>query len=89
MVQYTGICLSGVMTVRMGDGTEETIGAGDVLAIEPRHDAWAVGDEPWHLVRHRCRGLRKTRFLTGRSDPTGGSDPTVQLTSPGQPTGVT
>jgi uncharacterized cupin superfamily protein len=34
------------MTVRTDDGTEETVGAGDVLAIEPGHDAWTVGDEP-------------------------------------------
>jgi len=46
MVHHTGICLSGQMTVRMDDGTEATIGAGDVLAIEPGHDAWTVGDEP-------------------------------------------
>jgi len=46
MVRHTGICLSGKMTVRMDDGTEATVGAGDVLAIEPGHDAWTVGDEP-------------------------------------------
>jgi hypothetical protein len=45
-VLHTGLCLSGSMTVRMDDGTEETIGAGDVVRIEPGHDAWVNGDEP-------------------------------------------
>lgn len=45
-VRHTGICISGQMTVRMDDGTEATVGPGDVLLIEPGHDAWVVGDEP-------------------------------------------
>jgi hypothetical protein len=28
----------------MDDGTETTIGAGDVVVIEPDHDAWVIGD---------------------------------------------
>lgn len=46
MVRHTGICLSGRMTVRHGDGSEATMGPGDVFVIEPGHDAWTVGDEP-------------------------------------------
>jgi hypothetical protein len=38
-----------VMTGRMGiahnDGTEAEVGPGDVVAIEPGHDAWTIGDE--------------------------------------------
>ncbi|HEX7538630.1 MAG TPA: cupin domain-containing protein [Dermatophilaceae bacterium] len=59
MARHTGICLSGVMTVRMDDGTEETIGAGDVLAIEPGHDAWTVGDEPCVLFDTGIAGYAK------------------------------
>jgi uncharacterized cupin superfamily protein len=33
------------MTVRSDDGTEATVGAGDVFVLEPGHDAWTVGDE--------------------------------------------
>jgi hypothetical protein len=44
-VRHTGICVSGRMTVRMDDGTEATVGPGDVMVIEPGHDAWVVGDE--------------------------------------------
>ena len=44
-VRHTGICISGSMVVRMEDGTEVTVGPGDVMVIEPGHDAWVVGDE--------------------------------------------
>jgi uncharacterized cupin superfamily protein len=33
------------MTVRSEDGSETTVGPGDVLVIEPGHDAWTVGSE--------------------------------------------
>ena len=42
---HTGICVSGSMTVRMDDGSELTIGPGDVCVIPPGHDAWVNGDE--------------------------------------------
>jgi hypothetical protein len=43
--RHTGVCIAGSMTVRMDDGTEQSIGAGDVVLIEPGHDAWVDGDE--------------------------------------------
>jgi len=49
-VHHTGFCLSGQMTVLMNDGTELTVGPGDVMVIEPGHDAWTVGDEPCILL---------------------------------------
>ena len=48
--RHTGICVSGQMAVRSDDGTEVTIGAGDVVVIEPGHDAWTVGDESCVLL---------------------------------------
>jgi len=45
MTRHAGVCLSGQMIVRSDDGTEVTLGAGDVFVIEPGHDAWTVGDE--------------------------------------------
>jgi quercetin dioxygenase-like cupin family protein len=36
--------LSGHMKVVMDDGTEGEVGPGDVVRIEPGHDAWVVGD---------------------------------------------
>jgi uncharacterized cupin superfamily protein len=43
--RHTGVMLSGRMGVRMDDGTEATFGPGDVMLIEPGHDAWVEGDE--------------------------------------------
>jgi quercetin dioxygenase-like cupin family protein len=42
---HTGYAISGRMTVRMEDGTEESFGPGDVMNIPPGHDAWVDGDE--------------------------------------------
>jgi hypothetical protein len=42
--------LSGVLHVRMDDGTEFECRAGDVCLIPPGHDAWVVGDEPVEVV---------------------------------------
>ena len=39
-------CVSGRMGVQMADGTEGELGPGDVVSIDPDHDAWVVGDEP-------------------------------------------
>ena len=47
---HTGICLSGQMSVRLDDGREFMVGPGDVLVIEPGHDAWTVGDEACVLL---------------------------------------
>jgi quercetin dioxygenase-like cupin family protein len=37
--------MSGRMRVVMNDGTEAEAGPGDVVHIEPGHDAWVVGNE--------------------------------------------
>lgn len=47
---HYGFCQSGSMKVRMDDGTEAEIGAGDFVAIPPGHDAWVDGDEPCILI---------------------------------------
>jgi quercetin dioxygenase-like cupin family protein len=43
--EHLGYCQQGRMTIRMDDGTETTISAGDVVVIPPGHDAWVEGDE--------------------------------------------
>ena len=47
---HTGYCLSGRMTVRMDDGTEDSIGPGVAFTIAPGHDAWTVGNESCVLL---------------------------------------
>jgi hypothetical protein len=42
--------VSGVLKVRMDDGTEFMCRAGDVSMLPSGHDAWTVGDEPAVVV---------------------------------------
>ena len=46
LARHTGVCVSGQMAVKADDGSEMTVGPGDVVVLEPGHDAWTVGDEP-------------------------------------------
>ena len=45
-VAHTGYVVSGRECVRMADGTEVELGAGDAFVIAPGHDAWVIGSEP-------------------------------------------
>jgi hypothetical protein len=45
--RHVGVVGSGRLVVRHDDGTEKELGAGDAYVIEPGHDAWVVGDEPF------------------------------------------
>jgi hypothetical protein len=42
--------VSGVLRVRMDDGTEFDCTAGDLSVLAPGHDAWVVGNEPVVVV---------------------------------------
>ena len=42
--------VSGVLKIRMDDGTELECRAGDVSLLPSGHDAWVVGDEPAVVV---------------------------------------
>tara|TARA_B100000470_G_C19465563_1_gene247814 strand:+ start:90 stop:479 length:390 start_codon:yes stop_codon:yes gene_type:complete len=44
---HVGCVESGKMVVKMDDGTEMEIKAGDAYVIDPGHDGWVVGDEPF------------------------------------------
>jgi hypothetical protein len=46
-VRHVGIVQSGVMHVVHDDGTEAELSAGNAYVIEPGHDAWVVGDQPF------------------------------------------
>jgi hypothetical protein len=45
--RHVGTVLSGQLHVVHNDGTEGDAGPGDAYVIEPGHDAWVVGDEPF------------------------------------------
>jgi mannose-6-phosphate isomerase-like protein (cupin superfamily) len=43
-VHHVGYAVEGRIVVRMADGTEQVIQAGDSYTIPPGHDAWVNGD---------------------------------------------
>jgi quercetin dioxygenase-like cupin family protein len=49
-VKHTGYVVSGQLKVVMDDGSEMEFGAGDAYVIDPGHDGWVVGDEPYVAV---------------------------------------
>jgi quercetin dioxygenase-like cupin family protein len=52
-VDHVGIVLAGQVMIRMDDGTELVLAAGDCFAVPPGHDSWVVGDEEYvslHLM---------------------------------------
>jgi len=42
---HVGYAVSGRLTVRLVDGTQKTVVAGDSYTIPPGHDAWIEGNE--------------------------------------------
>ena len=46
-VEHVGLVLSGRAAVRMDDGTERVMSAGELFHVPPGHDSWVVGDEPY------------------------------------------
>lgn len=44
---HVGLVLSGRAHVVMSDGREIELKSGDLFAIEPGHDSWVVGREPY------------------------------------------
>jgi len=49
-VRHLGYVVSGRSGIRMADGTERELAAGDVFDVPPGHDAWVIGDEPYVAV---------------------------------------
>ena len=45
-----GICVSGSARIRMREGAELLVEAGQFYQVPPGHDAWVVGDEPWITI---------------------------------------
>ena len=47
---HAGYVMSGHLTVRMDDGSEENFDPGDVMVVAPGHDAWVVGPEACVMI---------------------------------------
>ncbi len=45
--RHVGAAVSGHMHVAHDDGSEIEVGPGDAYVLEPGHDAWVIGDEPF------------------------------------------
>ncbi len=45
MVEHVGLVISGHAKVRMADGVEHDMRAGDLFYVSPGHESWVVGDE--------------------------------------------
>jgi quercetin dioxygenase-like cupin family protein len=46
-VEHAGLVLSGRAAVRMDDGHEFVMEAGDLFTVPAGHDSWVIGDEPY------------------------------------------
>jgi quercetin dioxygenase-like cupin family protein len=52
-VEHVGVVLAGRVAVRMADGREFQLRAGDIFWVAPGHDSWVLGDETYvsiHLM---------------------------------------
>ena len=72
---------SGAMHIAHEDGTEQEIRAGEAYVIEPGHNAWVVGAEPFvgfefesQSFSHAARRVRR-HVLTGVASPEGVKSP--------------
>ena len=57
--RHVGIVHSGRLVIKHEDGTEVEIGPGDAYVIEPGHDAWVVGDEPFVAFEFESRAAEE------------------------------
>jgi hypothetical protein len=55
--------VSGRLKVRMDDGTEKELKAGDVSFLHAGHDAWVVGNDPVVIVDFQGMALYATEQL--------------------------
>jgi ketosteroid isomerase-like protein len=68
-VHHLGYAISGTMQIRLDDGTETTVHAGELFDLPAGHDAWVVGDEPCEMVDFSPDATRYARGSEGRPAP--------------------
>ncbi len=59
--RHLGYIVSGRMQIRMDDGTELTVSAGDLFDLAPGHDAWVIGDEQCVMFDYSPDATRNAR----------------------------
>jgi hypothetical protein len=45
--RHVGVVITGRLHVTHDDGSEDEVAPGNAYVIEPGHDAWVIGDEPF------------------------------------------
>src|SRR4051812_23691198 len=68
-IRHLGYVISGRMQVRMDDGSESTVEAGDLFDLPAGHDAWVVGDEPCVMVDYSSDATRYATRGTATAKP--------------------
>ena len=63
--RHVGAVVSGRLHVVASDGSEAEAAAGEAYVIEPGHDAWVVGDEPW--VAYEFESRTAEQYAAGAS----------------------
>jgi ketosteroid isomerase-like protein len=76
-VHHLGYVLSGSMRVRLDDGSERDVSAGDLFDLPEGHDAWVTSDVPCEMVDFSPEA---TRYAVGRpKDIAGPEDAAMKL----------
>jgi len=60
-VEHVGIVIAGCATAAMADGRVVEMRAGDLFHVEPGHDSWVVGNDPYvslHFMGAKAYGVR-------------------------------
>jgi hypothetical protein len=58
-VRHVGLVESGTLHIAHDDGTEADATAGQTYVIEPGHDAWVVGDQPFVAFEFETRAAEE------------------------------
>ena len=58
-VHHVGLVQSGRIHISHEDGAERDLGPGDAYVIEPGHNAWVVGDEPFVAFEFESRSAEE------------------------------
>jgi hypothetical protein len=56
---HRGYVISGRIHIVGNDGLELDLAPGDVYSLEPGHDAWVVGNEPWVALEFEQRTIEE------------------------------
>jgi len=78
--RHLGYVLSGRMHVKLEDGREAEISAGDLFDLPAGHDAWVVGSEPCIMIDHSPDA---TSYATEYTPTSGSRDENLDLVRTG------